>query len=510
MNKRFLLHIIAPTIAISILLFSLGILAAWNVQRQQKANSELVALEMRTLTAATDLNLAVQDLHLLLGQYLRKGDRDYLDQLARMKPAVEQELAPLVDLSRTADERQLLTALQAGVAAFFDKLAQVDGTLAVAQAHQAAVELDDILDEQVLKPTRSFMQSNEQLIDRADQANRQTSAQMFEAFLLLGVCGGAAGLVAGLAIARGVRRSMLNLDVSVRGAADKLREVVGPVKISNLDGLQDLESGLKEVEERIAVVVERLQQRELESLRNQQFAAVGQLAAGLAHELRNPLMPMKMLVQRALARPQGPGLTQRQLQVLDEEILRLEGLVQEFLDFAKPQALQRKRMDVVGVVRQAIELVAARAGIQHVDLYTRAPSTPLYVDADPLRLRQVLLNLLLNSLDAQPDGGRIMLEVLPIAADAPDDVPATILVTDDGPGIPEELLERVFEPFVSTKETGTGLGLTICRRIIADHGGRLDIIPDHRQGRGTQFQILLPRAAGRESLAMFALQSEDS
>lgn len=516
MNTRFLLHIVAPMIAISILLFGLGILAAWNVQRQQATVSELVNLEVHSMVAAQKVLLVANDLRLLLRQYIRRSDEESLEQIAKLKPTVDRRLAQLHELakaaekmefSRLAHERQVIDTLEQGSRDFFIALDGISRLKTPEARHAAAIELDDLLEERLHRPTSEYVQSNEQIVDRTNEVNRQTANQMFEAFLLLGVCGGAAGLVAGLAIARGVRRTMLNLDVSVRGAADKLREVVGPVKISNLDDLRDLETGLKEVEDHIAVVVQRLQQRELESLRNQQFAAVGQLAAGLAHELRNPLMPMKMLVQKALARPDEAGMKERQLRVLDEEIRRLEGLVQEFLDFARPQALQKKRVDVLAVIRQALELVAARAAVQQVDLSTLLPTGPVTVDADPLRLRQVLLNLLLNSLDAQPDGGKIEIQVVDRLPGETAGGPVVIRVCDAGPGVSEEMLERIFEPFVSAKETGTGLGLTICRRIIEDHGGRIEFhnLPEG----GAEVRISLPRAPAPSPLPQLSLQTEE-
>lgn len=497
-------HIVAPTIAISMMLFSLGILAAWNVQRQQASVSELVNLEFHNTLAAQDLLLVVNDIRQLLRQYLRSHENDHLDQIVKLKPVMDQRLSRLRGFAKAAEAKEgdrntktslaICAELEQGKLAFYEHLSLLRQRTNPEEQRSGAFELDDILNERVQRPASEYVKSNEQAADRTNEANRQTANKMFEAFLLLGVCGGSAGLVTGLAIARGVRRSMIKLDVSVRGAADKLQEVIGPVKISSTGKIDDLESGFKQVENQIGLVVERLQQRELESIRNQKFAAVGQLAAGLAHELRNPLMPMKMLVQRALSRPDGPSLSQPQLKVLDEEIRRMEGLVHEFLDFAKPQALQCKRIDLTVVIHQAMELVAARANVQHVELTTELEQQPVEVDADPLRLRQVLLNLLLNSLDAQPEGGSIHIQLQAQAriAGALAAEFVAIRVADSGSGIPEDLYEEIFEPFMSTKETGTGLGLTISRRIIQNHDGQLNVA--NTPTGGAEFLILLPRA----------------
>jgi len=504
MSHRFTRHIVAPTIAISILLLGLGSLAAWNVQQQQATVSELVNLEFHNTLAAQDLLLVVNDIRQLLRQYLRSQDDDHLDQIVKLLPVMNNRLLRLRKFAEAAEILEghlakqpsvvICDELEAGKQIFFDQLAKVRHLQSKEEKRAGAFELDDSLNELVQRPISNYVKSNAQAADRTNEANRQTANKMFEAFLLLGVCGGAAGLVAGLAIARGVRRSMINLDVSVRGAADRLREVIGPVKISSSGGIDDLATGFKHVEDQIGLVIERLQQRELESLRNQKFAAVGQLAAGLAHELRNPLMPMKMLVQRALSRPDGPSLSQPQLKVLDEEIRRMEGLVQEFLDFAKPQALELKRINLVMVIRQAMELVAARATVQHVELTADLTESPVEVYADPLRIRQVMLNLLLNSLDAQPEGGRIEIQVSEETAmvDGVQRPYVQVLVTDTGTGVPDDLHEEIFEPFMSTKETGTGLGLTISRRIIQHHEGRLSVT--NAADGGARFVLLLPAA----------------
>jgi len=505
-----MLHIVAPTIAISLLLSGLGILAAWNVQQQQASVSELISLEFHNTLAAQDLLLVVNDVRQMLHLYLRSQDTEHLDHILRLKPDVEARLERLRKFAVEAEKKEadlkttsslaIWSQLNEGKQTFFDQLQRFRTEVQSSSVATDAARLDDILHERLQLPTIEYVKSNEQVADRTNEANRQTANKMFEAFLLLGVCGGAAGLVAGLAIARGVRRSMIKLDVSVRGAADRLQEVIGPVKISGMGSVDDIETGFRQVEDRIGVLIERLQQRELESLRSQKFAAVGQLAAGLAHELRNPLMPMKMLVQRALSRPDGPSLSIPQLKVLDEEIRRMEGLVHEFLDFAKPRALERKRIDLTTVIRQAMELVAARASVQHVSLSEKIPAGPIEIDADQLRMRQVLLNLLLNSLDAQPEGGSIHIEV-ELLNHSPEGMPArwvTTRVVDTGPGVDEEILEKIFEPFVSTKEFGTGLGLPISQRIMQNHGGQLTV--SNTPEGGARFEVLLPLAPEESSL----------
>lgn len=333
-------------------------------------------------------------------------------------------------------------------------------------------------------------------LDHSGEANLRASIAIGQTLPWLSVCGGVAGLVAGIVIARHIKQSFVQLDVSVRGAADRLRDVVGPVTISQRGGLKELESGLRQVESQITTVVERLQQRELEVLRSDQLAAVGQLAAGVAHELRNPLMPMKMLVQAAVERNDGIGLCGRPLLIVEEEIRRMERAIQEFLDFARPPTLEVEPFELQTVVEQTIELVSGRAERQEVDIATDLPLKAVVIKADATQIRQVLLNLLLNAIDALQDGGRIDIQIANMSP--PVDHPRTrssanwigIVVRDNGPGLAPEIEPRLFEPFVSSKETGTGLGLSICQRIIEAHNGIIEAC--NQPGGGAEFSIYLP------------------
>ena len=297
--------------------------------------------------------------------------------------------------------------------------------------------------------------------------------------LLLGACGAVASLLTGYAVTRAVRHTVALLHGPIRKATGKLEEVVGPVDLEEPQGLHDLASSLTDLADRVVTVVDQLQQNQLELLRAEQLAALGQLAAGLAHELRNPLTAIKILVQTAAEAGEGATLEGRDVVVLKEELARLEDSLQRFLDFAKPPSLEKRRFDLRDVVRNLLDLISARVALQQVRLQSELPQDPVEIWADREQIRQLLLNTMLNALDAVGHGGEISVA---LNADGAPDPPATesdqcpwatVLVRDSGPGIPVELENRIFEPFVSTKETGLGLGLAICRRIAEAHGGRI-------------------------------------
>jgi signal transduction histidine kinase len=231
---------------------------------------------------------------------------------------------------------------------------------------------------------------------------------------------------------------------------------------------------------------ERLRQQQEEVLRTEQLAAVGRLAAGIAHEIRNPLAAIKLLVEGALL-PQTPRpLSREQLTVLHGEATRLERTVQEFLDFARPPTLHRRLQDVWGVVTQAASLVRPRAQRQNVQLLLHPPAAPVPVEVDHGQLGTVFVNLFLNALDVLPRGGVLEVYLERLAEGA------RLAIHDNGPGIPPEILEQLFTPFLTSKPTGMGLGLWISRRIVEEHGGRITLA--NGPGGGTCVTIALPIA----------------
>jgi signal transduction histidine kinase len=201
---------------------------------------------------------------------------------------------------------------------------------------------------------------------------------------------------------------------------------------------------------------------------------------------------------------------------LQEEIARLEKMLQTFLDFARPPRPEKQPVDIRSLVVRTLAFVRPRAGGQDVVLHGPEVEDPLWIEGDESQLRQVLLNLLLNALDAMPEGGNVWVDVdttAPPSALVADERRQTerphisIRVRDDGPGMPTEVSERIFEPFVSTKPNGIGLGLSICRRIVESHDGQ--IAARNRQPSGAEFMIWLPlhspappRAADKTVAAM--------
>lgn len=249
----------------------------------------------------------------------------------------------------------------------------------------------------------------------------------------------------------------------------------------------------------------RAKDEELRSMSQQlwqagRLAAVGELAASIAHELNNPMGIVALRVESLLSQVPAGDQKRRSLTIIEQEIDRMANLVSNLLEFSRRTSVQISSLDVRDEIEKTLELVhyhLRKHGISIERDYD--PRVPL-IHADRQQLRQLLLNLLTNASDAMPEGGTLTLRVglegsCGDPADGGRGGRVTVEVADTGVGIAPENLARVQEPFFTTKPEGkgTGLGLAICRRIVSEHRGSLEIAS--QVGRGTTVRITLPVAA---------------
>jgi two-component system, NtrC family, sensor histidine kinase HydH len=498
LKPNVLVRIVAPVLAISALPLIVVVASAWQMHSLQRKASRALDRDVAGVKSGEQLSISILEIRHELNEFVDNPDRVHLTKALEFRHAMDSYFKEAQGAAEKDEEKTAVTRLGEGYGRFFEELRTIDKeTLPPNEKARKIRRLVDVnLEEQMLKPARDYLNLNEDDIVRSNSKNRELAQQAVLSLLLLGICGPLSGLVAGFGIARGYSRSIVRLSLPIQDAAGKLNEIVGPIIFSSQAGLDEIEIVLHKIVDQIGAVVKRLDESQREALRAEQLASVGQMAAGIAHELRNPLMAMKILVQAA-ADNSPPFLGGRDLMVLEEEITRLERSTETFLDFARPPEPERRTFDLRALVGQVLDLVSARAERQGVSLRCDVPEDRVVpVQADMGQVRQVLLNLLLNALDAVPGGGAVWIEMKSPGsggADADGKGWLTLRVCDTGAGLPGELGAKIFEPFVGSKPSGLGLGLSICKRIIESHGGSIQAA--NRPEGGAVFTIELPTMA---------------
>ena len=489
MASKLAVRLAAPLVAVSLLLLMVGVGAAWHVNRMQRTVSRGLLNNVSGMRAAEELEILARQLRTQLDQFLITGEVQHLKVTPDFHRDTNRWLNEAEHYSLTPQEQKLTGRARRGYDRLLGDLDTLVGRPPSEELTKRVRKLiDGVLVREVLEPVHEYLDLNEVEVEQAVAENQVVSNWLIFALLSLGICGCGVGLAAGFGIARAIHRSLIQLSVPIRAAAGQLDEVVGPITVDAGADLNQLEGVLHSIAERIGAVVERLRQSERETLHAEQMAAVGQMAAGMAHELRNPLTSMKLLVQTAQGRD-GAALGGRDLRVLEEEIARLEGLIQSFLHFARPPQLEKREVELRSLVEETVHLLEVRAEQCGARIETRLPEGPVRAAVDPGQFRQVLLNLLLNAMDAVASTGKagtveVVLEVEPGGR-------LRLEVSDSGCGLPARLGSKIFAPFVTTKETGLGLGLSICKRIVEVHAGTIE--GTNRPQGGAVFTVRLPQ-----------------
>jgi signal transduction histidine kinase len=224
--------------------------------------------------------------------------------------------------------------------------------------------------------------------------------------------------------------------------------------------------------------------KDRQMMQAEKMAAIGELAAGIAHEIRNPLGIITGSVE-TLQKHEDPKIRAEMMDYILEESKRIDSLIGTFLDFSKPKEPQKTRCNLLDVLEKTLLLILPQAHTHRVEIQKEIPPNPLWVKVDVDQIRQAFMNVCINAMEAMPQGGVLRISV---RENKKDNV--MVRFSDTGKGVPKEVRTRIFEPFFTTKERGTGLGLFIAHRIITQHGGEIALTEGDRGG--STFTISLP------------------
>ena len=238
-----------------------------------------------------------------------------------------------------------------------------------------------------------------------------------------------------------------------------------------------------EIGQAINQMASRRQALEATLRQQDRLAALGKVVAGVAHEIRNPLNSIRLTLELLGRRVHKGVVRGDEVQGALAEVDRLDRILARLLAFGRPGLEDRRVQDVRPLIERAVKMVQEQSQRKNVPIELESGGEPLEADVDGLQVEQVLLNLLLNAVEASPGGRAVRVEA------GKQEGAVEISVTDEGPGIPDSIRDHVFDPYFTTKETGSGLGLSVSREVISHHNGALTF---ESNGRGTAFVLRLP------------------
>lgn len=289
----------------------------------------------------------------------------------------------------------------------------------------------------------------------------------------------ATGIVAAWFMARSLARPIneLRQAMAVVGGGN----LEHPIEARSRDEVGELATAFARMTAQLRESRDRLVQSE-------KLASIGEMAAAVAHGLRNPLASLRASAQLVLRHPNSPAAGE-QLHAIIEEVDRLDRRITHLLTFSRPAPFHPIPERVSALVQGVLPAFVERIRSQGVTLRVEIPDSLPEVQVDPMKLEQALVELLANALDAMPSGGNLTITAT-ASRDAQEVAGVTVVVADSGRGIPAEALASVGQPFFTTRQEGTGLGLATARRFVEQHGGRLDL--ESAPGAGTTIRIWLP------------------
>lgn len=297
-------------------------------------------------------------------------------------------------------------------------------------------------------------------------------------FVLIFLLSSALSLGAGVLVSRRLTKPLRDLSQGVDAVISGDYE--HRVLVSGGDELAQLSSTFNHMTERLG----ELHYLEAQLRRRDRLHALGEVAMGLAHEIRNPLGIIKTATQLLHRRVDLPETDKRHLEYVISEVSRINDLITEFLDFAKPNPPLRVLQAARPVVEEILGFCSPELATHNIDakIDDQAPGATIYADAK--QLKQACLNLILNAIDAMPDGGRLTLGIRSAGGNT------VISIADTGQGIPADMIERIFTPFVTTKASGTGLGLAKVYSIMESHDGSIECASE--KDAGATFSLYIP------------------
>jgi signal transduction histidine kinase len=458
-----------------------GGVMVWYTYRMQHLLLHIMERDVMAFRAALDLENALANQKGFVTYFVLDGDPEWLKQLGEYRQIFRQRLEQVRSFVETVEEKAAVDTIESE---YNDYVRIKDRVI---QHYQAG---DPSPVSKLHQEVRDRFFS---LLNRCEEFNaltvnkmalvRDESHREAKELRLIAVTVIAIALLLGIALASVLVNQILR---PLRMLASETRPEGGVDGLDNeVKAITQSVRGLMEDADQTQVALARSRENLLQA---EKMALVGKLAAGMAHSIRNPLTSVKM---RLFSLGRGHTLSKSQeedFSVVSDEIRHIDALVENFLEFSRPPRLKMQAISPSMVVDRTLQLLHHRIKSFGVTIKTESKGPIPGIQGDIEQLTEVLVNLVVNACEATDGDGSILIREEVV--DGRDNPTVVIEVSDTGPGIPEPLIPKVFDPFFTTKEDGTGLGLSIARRIVEEHGGRLEVCSI--EGSGATFTISLP------------------
>lgn len=487
MKQHLLSFYAGPVVALGALVAVSCLAGSWSINRLQSELTRAIRHDAAEMEAAVELQVQLRHLRVHSLVFAAQPTDARLEVVRADFGHVENVLAAIQATAASSEDVQLVERIQKDYARYKESL-ELDRLPNDARSMKDLAQWSDAHHmSELLEPCRELADRQRDRMSASLARSEDQSNWAGRVLFGLGIGGILAGLLSGYVVARRHHRQVAQLSVRVQAVQAQLDQEVGALTVRGPSHFGELDDQLDRVVGRVTEVCRKLQAQERELLRAEQLAAVGRLAAGVAHEVRNPLTGVKLLLQAA-ARTEAPvPLTDERIHLLLQEVARIERTVQGLMDFSRGPSPNRQLHDISSIIASALAVTQSRAEVKSIAIRMDRMNRPLNVVVDHDQLLSLLTNLLINAIDAAPVGGEIRVTAQDDFADE-----IRVDVTDSGPGIDHRVADRLFTPFATTKATGTGLGLTVAQRVAREHGGTL--FACNRPGGGACFTLTLPSA----------------
>ncbi|MCK6560880.1 MCP four helix bundle domain-containing protein [candidate division KSB1 bacterium] len=472
-----------------------GLVTILYTYRLQEVASRILAENVSSLKAAQELEIALFRMRGLTINFMLDGDTRWLETLQERKREFQSSLDAARASARTAQEDEIVYIV-AQLSQEYEQQRQRALALfregKAGEAQTLMLKSNQLFDE-IYTQCEAFVAANEQTVIAAVEKSERTNAIVRTTMYGLGVGGILLGVMLGWIISRSIVNPIYELVLKVRAAGGEFVQRVG---VNGTTEIEELDRHIHALIDRINAAMADLERNRKLLARAEKFAALGKVAASVAHEIRNPLTAIKMLIYAMHEDPTADHEKRKDLAVVLKEIDRVERFVENFLQFARPPAPLLVPTDIDEAVHETLTLLAPRLQQNGIALREIYRASPRQIIADTDQLRQVVMNLVINAIESMPEGGRLTAETLslPPAAASAGKPCALIRISDTGRGIPTELLDSIFDPFVSGRRNGVGLGLSVAYQIVNQHEGWLEGV--NNADGGATFTVRLPQKEG--------------